>query len=199
LIDDLDKSLERLLKVALPASIAAQATISFAAPDDQFPPSTVKLPAIDLFLYDVRENTDLRTNEWRVTRQSNGTATTQAPPVRIDCSYMVTAWASDSSPTRPQDEHRLLSEVMKVLLAHGTLPAAILQGALRGQEPPLPSSSLQPGRLQSIGEFWQALGGKPKAALSYTVTVGVEAAPPIDTGPVVTDKQLRFRSGTGGS
>jgi hypothetical protein len=197
MIDDLDKSLERLLAVALPASIAAQAAITFAAPDDQFPPSTVTLPAIDLFLYDIRENTDLRSNEWRLVRQSNGAATKQAPPVRVDCSYMITAWAGTASPTRPQDEHRLLSEVMKVLLAHTTLPAAVLQGALQGQEPPLPSSSLQPGRLQSVAEFWQALGGKPKAALNYTVTIGVEAAAPIDTGPLVTDKQLRFHSGTG--
>jgi hypothetical protein len=197
MIDDLDKSLEQLLTTALPASIAAQVTISFVAPDNEFPPPTVSLPSIDLFLYDVRENTDLRSNEWDVRRRSNGTATRQAPSVRVDCSYMVTAWPSGSSPTPPQDEHRLLSEVMRVLLAYPTLPASTLQGALQAQEPPLPTSSLQPGRLQSVGEFWQALGGKPKAALNYTVTVGVEAAPPVETGPVVTDKRLRFHTGTG--
>jgi hypothetical protein len=55
--------------------------------------------------------------------------------------------------------------------------------------------TLQPGQLQSLGEFWQALGGKPKAALTYTVTIGVSAVAPEETGPLVTDKLLKFRQG----
>ena len=41
-------------------------------------------------------------------------------------------------------------------------------------------------------EFWQALGGKPKAALNYTVTIGVEPHKPVEVGAPVTDKRLRF-------
>ena len=55
-----------------------------------------------------------------------------------------------------------------------TLPPAVLQGTLAGQEPPLPTLTVHTGRLQSPGEFWQALGGKPKAALNYTVTIGID-------------------------
>ena len=76
-----------------------------------------------------------------------------------------------------------------MLLRHVILPAQVLQGDLRDQEPPLPASTLQPGRLQSLGEFWQALGGKPKAALNYTVTIGVPAEGEVVIGPPVTDKQ----------
>ncbi|HZA23826.1 MAG TPA: hypothetical protein VFA32_14705, partial [Dehalococcoidia bacterium] len=54
MIDDLDRSLEVLLRRELPQDLAGQVTISFATPDDQFPPSSVSLPAIDLFLYDIR-------------------------------------------------------------------------------------------------------------------------------------------------
>jgi hypothetical protein len=111
----------------------------------------------------------------------------------VDCSYLVTAWASESSTTPAQDEHYLLGEVMKVLLRHPTIPAQVLQGSLEGQEPPLPAITLQPGRLQSLGEFWQALGGKPKAALNYTVTMGVEVHKPVEIGPPVVDKMLKFR------
>ena len=77
MIQDLDKTLEELLKRELPKAIVGQVALSFAAPDDQFPPPAVKLPAIDLFLYDVRENRDLRSNEWLVERRSDGTATRQ--------------------------------------------------------------------------------------------------------------------------
>ena len=192
MIDDLDRTLEELLRRELPPSIVSQVTISFATPDDQFPPTSVTLPAIDLFLYDVRENRDLRTNEWVVERRSDGTVSKRRPPVRVECSYLVTAWASDSSTTPARDEHRLLGEVMMVLLRHPTIPAEVLQGGLKGQEPPLPAITLQPGRRQSLGEFWQALGGKPKAALNYTVTFGADVHRPIEAG-VVTEKVLKFR------
>ena len=195
MINDLDKTLKELLKQELPQELVSQVTISFDTPDDQFPPSSVTLPAIDLFLYDVRENRELRSNEWIVKRESNGTATKKRPPVRVECSYLITAWPSESAPNPAQDEHHLLGEVMKVLLRHPTIPAGILQGGLKGQEPPLPAITLQPGRLQSLGEFWQALGGKPKAALNYTVTIGVEVHKAVEIGPPVIDKRLKFKSG----
>ena len=195
MIHDLDKTLEQLLKQDLPPELVSQVTISFDTPDGQFPPSSVTLPAIDLFLYDVRENRELRNNEWIVERRSDGTAAKKRPPVRVECSYLITAWPSESAPNPAQDEHHLLGEVMTVLLRHPTIPAGILQGGLKGQEPPLPAITLQPGRLQSPGEFWQALGGKPKAALNYTVTIGVEVHKAVEIGPPVIDKRLKFKSG----
>ncbi|MBV9301612.1 MAG: DUF4255 domain-containing protein [Acidobacteriaceae bacterium] len=193
MIDDLDRTVEQLLRNELPLSIVDQVAFSFAAPDSDFPPASVTLPAIDVFLYDIRENLELRSSQWIVNQQPNGTATKQRAPVRVDCSYFITAWASESSTTRAFDEHRLLSEVMKVLLRHPTIPEVLLQGSLIGQEPPLPSSTLQPGRLQSVGEFWQALGGKPKAALNYTVTIGVAADKPVETEELVSDRTIRLR------
>ncbi len=195
MIHDLDRTLEILLMRELPSELAGQVTISFAAPDDQFPPSSVTLPAIDLFLYDVRENRELRSNERLIERRSDGTTTRQLPPARVDCSYLITAWPSETAPNAPQDEHRLLGEVMRVMLRHATLPEAILQGSLAGQALPLPTSVLQPGRLQSVAEFWQALGGKPKSALNYTVTMSVSVREPEEIGPPVVDQRLRFHTG----
>ncbi len=195
MIDDLDRTLEQLLTQELPPSLAAQVDITFAAPDDQFPPSSVTPPAIDLFLYDVRENSELRESEWFLERRSDGTASRERPPPRVDCAYLVTAWASDSSTTPALDEHRLLGEVMTVLLRHSTIPEAVLQGSLADQDLPPPFTTLQSGRLQSLAEFWQALGGKPKAALDLTVTLAVHAVPPVEAGPPVLEKRLRFVHG----
>jgi hypothetical protein len=192
MIDDLDKTIEELLKRELAPALLEQVGISFAAPDSDFPPASVTLPAIDLFLYDIRENLDLRSTGWIMERRDDGSTARSRMPVRIDCSYLITAWSSESSSTRAFDEHRLLSEVIKVLIRHATLPEVLLQGSLRGQEPPLPSSTLQPGRLQSAAEFWQALGGKPKAALNYTVTIGVVVDSPRETEMLVTDRILRL-------
>jgi len=194
MIDDVDKTIEQLLRHELAPSLVEQVAISFAAPDGEFPPASVTLPAIDLFLYDVRENLELRNNQWIIEHKSNGSAIRKRPPVRVDCSYLITAWSSESSTSRALDEHRLLSEVMKVLIRHATIPEVLLQGSLKGQEPPLPSSSLQPGRLQSLGEFWQALAGKPKAALNYTVTIGVADDRTEETEAPVMDKQIKIRA-----
>lgn len=192
MINALDETLRALILREFAPELASQVQISFATPDDQFPPQAVTLPAIDLFLYDIRENLDLRSSEYTVERRSNGTAWRSEAPVRIDFSYLVTAWPSASVPNPAEDEHRLLAEVMLVLLRHRTIPEDLLQGPLREQSLPLPVCSLQPGRLQSLGEFWQALGGKPKAALNYQVTLAVELSRP-EQVPLVTDKLIKIR------
>jgi hypothetical protein len=150
----------------------------------------VTLPAIDLFLYDVRENRELRSTEWVIERRSNGVARSSPPLVRVDCSYLISAWPSEGTPQPALDEHHLLGEVMRALLRFPTLPAAVLQGTLAGQELPLPTAILQPGRLQSVGEFWQALGGKPKAVLNYTVTISVSPFEPVEA-PLVLENIVR--------
>src|SRR5215831_16286775 len=49
MLQDLDATLAALLQAELSMQNVA---ISFAPPEDQFPPSGVSLPAIDFFLYD---------------------------------------------------------------------------------------------------------------------------------------------------
>jgi hypothetical protein len=198
MINDLDETLAALLKRELPKGLAEQVQVSFSAPDDQFPPQSVALPAIDLFLYDVRENLELRSTESYVDRRSDGTGLRVEAPVRVDASYLITAWPSQSVTDPSEDEHRLLGEVMRALLRHRTIPSEVLQGSLVDQALPLPVSTLQPGRLQSLGEFWQAMGGKPKAALNYTVTIAIDVAEPVEVS-LVTEKVIKMRMQTGGN
>jgi Pvc16 N-terminal domain len=183
MLQDLDATLAALLAAELPVQNVA---ISFHAPDDQFPPSGVNLPALAFFLYDVREDLNLRDTQWEVDKQPNGTFTRTRSPVRVTCSYLITAWPSASTPDPSQDEHRLLGEVIKVLLGHRVIPANYLAGQLAGQEPPLPARIIADGHLQSLGELWQAMGGKPKAALHYAVTISVSVFDPVAAGPAVT-------------
>ncbi|MCA9422771.1 MAG: DUF4255 domain-containing protein [Nitrospira sp.] len=194
MINDLDQTIETLLKRELPPNLADQITISFAPPDGEFPPSSVSLPAIDLFLYDIRENKDLRSIFWDFERNANGKGKKKRDPVRVDFSYFITAWPSESVPTPVHDEHWLLGETMKILLRHEIFPEEILQGTLIGQKPSIPVLSLQPSHLQSIGEFWQALGGKPKAALNYTVTLSIDPFQATEV-PLVLEKIIGMKPG----
>ena len=192
MINDLDATLRALLKKGLPPAIADQVQISFATPDDQFPPQSVTLPAIDLFLYDIRENLELRSNEVFLDYHSDGSATRTPAPVRIDFSYLITAWPSESVLVPSEDEHHLLGEVMRVLVRYKQIPDNLLQGVLMGQDPSLPVISFLPGRLQSLGEFWQALGGKPKVALNVQVTLAIAVAE-AEKVSLVTDKIIKIR------
>ena len=182
MIADLDSALREML-----AREMRDIDIRFEVPDDQFDPT---LPAANLFLYDVRENVELRSNEWQTKRDALGIVSHTPPPVRIDCSYLITAWAGDVA-----SEHHLLSEIMKTLLRHPTIPADMLTGSIKEQTPPLPAVTLQAGRLQSMGEFWQALGGKPKAALHYTVTFSIDVFKQVDV-PVVRKTAITIKPKT---
>jgi len=192
MFEDLDKTLEQLLVRELPSGVLETASISFVAPDAEFPPPGAPLPAINLFLYDIHENMELRTAEWRQERGKNGAVLQQRAPVRVDCSYLITAWAAEASPNPAEDEHRMLGAVLKVLIRYPVLPDAFLYGSLAKQEPPLPAVTIHQSQLQSWGDFWQAIGSKPKAALQYTVTISVPVGEPVETGPIVRDKTIRF-------
>jgi hypothetical protein len=192
MFQDLDATLAALVEGELAVKNVA---ISFAAPDDQFPPSSVKLPAIAFFLYEVRENTDLRTNQWELDRRQDGVTTRKRPPVRVDCFYLITAWPSESAPNPAQDEHRLLGEVLKVLLRYRAIPSSFLRGDLIGLEPPLRARIIAENQLQSLGEFWQAMGGKPKATLHYAITLSVDVFEPEEVGPGVKEKVITIGQG----
>jgi hypothetical protein len=193
MIDDLDRSIEAMLRGELPQVVAKQVAVTFAPPDSTFPPPDLTLPAVDLFLYDLRENLDLRRPDPLVERRKDR-ATAQQPPMRLDCAYLVTAWASDTSASRAHDEHRILGEVALLLARSGTFPDQYLRGRLADQPKPLPVQRLQDPRLGGVAEYWQALGGKPKPGLSYVVTLTL-AGPALEDlgGPVVkrTETELR--------
>jgi hypothetical protein len=141
----------------LPPSLTSLIHITFDAPDVTFPPSSVTLPAVDLFLYDIEQH---------------GLASARKPSaLPVTYSYAVTAWASEGSTSRARDEHRILSEVMNIFTRYSTIPDSVVQAALKMPEVQLPTISVRPNRLQNLSEFWQALGVIPKPALNYSITV----------------------------
>lgn len=172
MIRDLSQTLQAILtQPGLPTELAA-ARIMFDRPTEQFTPSQT---AVDLFLFDVQENKELRTNEPIIDR-NNGQATIRQPPMRIACSYLVTAWPVGGTELFLQ-EHRLLSQVLQVLSCYPTIPETFLQGSLRGQEPPLPMIVSTADGLKGTAEFWTALNSPLRASLMVTVTISLTPIP----------------------
>src|ERR1700730_13232018 len=154
----------------------AGADIVFDRPQDAFAPAKT---TVDLFLYDVRENTVLRSNEFTSERK-NGQVISHPPALRLDCSYLVTAWPVGGVELALQ-EHRLLTQVLRVLYRYPTIPTrapsdpayVFLKGSLLGQDPPLPMVALHPDALKNLAEFWSSLGAKQRASLTVTVSISV--------------------------
>jgi uncharacterized protein DUF4255/carboxypeptidase family protein len=197
MIRDLSESLAALLDdPALSAEFPelSSATIAFDRPVDGFNPGQT---TVDLFLYDVRENMELRSNEPLVTRANGGVAIHPAP-LRIACSYLVTAWPVGGTEL-PLQEHRLLGQALRVLSRHPQIPASALKGQLVGQQPPLPMMTARTDGLKEPHEFWAAIGNKMRASIVVTATIGMDLYPPVTASEVITSQvqlgQARFRIG----
>jgi Pvc16 N-terminal domain len=173
MIRDLSLTLKAILSpqaglAAFPAELAS-ANIVFDRPTAQFTPAET---SINLFLYDIRENLDLRSNEAIVMKQDDDDkATIQTPPVRLACSYLVTAWPKATGEELFLQEHRLLSQVFNVLSSYETIPPTLLQNSLKGQDPPVPIVTSHIDNLKTTGEFWTALGNQLRPSISVTMTI----------------------------
>lgn len=173
MIRDLDETIEQLLITRAPAgSELAGADISFDLPDADWRAGLEAL-TVNCYLYDIRENFDLRTVEPPVQRSADGTrAIRRRAPVRIDCAYCITAW-SPATDESVLEEHRLLGQVLRVLLRHPTVPADVLQGSLADQIPPYPTIIASPDGVKNPPEFWGALDQQLKPSLNYVLTLAV--------------------------
>ena len=189
MIRDLSLTLQAILDdpalgTAFPELAAAQ--IVFDRPTESFTPAQT---TVDLFLYDIRENMELRTNE-PIIQRNNGQATIHRPSIRLLCSYLLTAWPVGGAEPVLQ-EHRLLSQAMQVLSQLPNIPAAFLKGKLAGQDPPLPMMTARAEGLKDPAEFWTAIGNKLRASLTVTVTLSMEAPAP-ETAHMVAESEIRI-------
>lgn len=186
MIRDLSETLRGLLdQPGLPRELA-EAEIVFDRPVAQFTPQKT---CIDLFLYDIRENVELRSNESTVER-INGQAIVRRAPLRLSCTYLITAWVVGGTEVSLQ-EHQLLSQVFQVLSRYPTIPNPFLVGSLRDQKPPLPLIVTSADGLKNPAEFWTSLGTPLRASLAVMVTLSMETSEP-QTVPLVQSQQIQL-------
>lgn len=173
MIDELDETIRTLLNAsALAGSLLKGAKVSFDLPDAAWRGSLADL-TVNCYLYDIRENREMRTAEpLRVTSVDKQRRARVAPPVRIDCAYCITAW-STAGTEAVREEHRLLSEVLFVLLKNPTIPRSALQGSLSRQIPPYPTVIASQDGVKNQPDFWSALDQKLKPSLNYVVTLAM--------------------------
>jgi Pvc16 N-terminal domain len=157
---DLHATVERFLAgESQPGSLLRTAVFDFSVPDADFR-GALTSATINLFLFEIRENMDMRSS--------------RPAPALVDCGYCITAWSPLERMHHPVlQEHRLLSQVLAVLLQHPQIPQRYWSGAIASQRSPYPTVVAHPDALKNQAEFWSALGHYPKPALTYIVTVAM--------------------------
>lgn len=185
MIHDVDQLLERLVR--RDALNGSAVDLVFDAPTKDWV-ARRSGPAVDLYLYDIREDLGRRVPSWEDIRASGGEVSDRRqPPRRFRLAYLVTAWTQ-----RPEDEHRLLSSLLACFLRSPMLKPGELGGPLDAADLPVYIEVGQPASQErSLADIWSALGGELKPSLDVVVTapivVGLAApyGPPVLAGPTI--------------
>lgn len=194
-IAEIDEALRSLIRRDVPSGAGVDVVLD--APTKDWA-ARRNAPTIDLYLYDLREDLRRRergmVNEYETVveqgidrRQIVGR---RLPPRWFKLSYLVTAWTQ-----RPEDEHRLLSDLMTCLLRQDSLPAEFLPGHDGGDGLRVPdlavglSVGLPPPEDRAFADVWTALGGELKPSLDVVVSVPIESGQRRVTGPPVGSQE----------
>ncbi|MEQ2017747.1 DUF4255 domain-containing protein [Photorhabdus bodei] len=125
-------------------------------------------PTVSVFLYEIHEDLQLRAAESR--RYNPATSSLLPGWVNINCNYLITYWdaskpSSDSSSPDSQPNNQaaqVMTRVLNALINNRQLTG--IPGAYTRVIP-------QQENLNSLGNFWQALGNRPRLSLLYSITV----------------------------
>ena len=183
MIKSLDETIKNLI-LAKGRFGAGDVDIRFDQPTRDWSAGLTK-PAINCYMYDLRENTELRSREWIVEREPNGQAKKKIAPLRVDLSYLITAWTNEV-----EDEHAVLWRVLVALSSVPVLPASLLKGDLVHQPYPIVTQTAQVTEaMQNLSDLWNVMENELKPAINYTATLAVDREY-VFSGPMVFTKRV---------
>jgi len=182
MIDTLDEVLRQLLIREIPVR-NGEVNITFDQPSREWS-GRLNRPTLNLFLHDIRENNQLRRNEWEFMARGDGKISKRRPHFRVDLHYMITAWAAE-----PDDEHRLLARTLVTLLRWPNLPVESLPESLQDQPVPMPMRLARHDELRNAADVWSALDNEIRPALSLVTTLAINPYQVI-TEPLVRTREL---------
>lgn len=153
-------NINKEIKVMLSDYLSEGIDVRFDLPDPDNLPAE---PVISVFLYDIHEDLPLRTSNVRHYDPEKGIFTPEQ--VNISCNYLITYWDSGKNHSMKGSENNqslwVMNQVLNALLNNRELKN--IPGTVTKVIPPK-------DELNGLGNFWQALGNKPRLLLNYSVT-----------------------------
>ena len=185
MINDLDETIRKLVMTHARFD-ENSVDITFDQPTGDWAAGLTR-PTVDFYLYDIRENLELRNQEWTVERRPDGTGAKRMAPLRYSLSYLVTVWTQN----QVEDEHAILWRVLAALARHPTMPQELLQGEMRGQPYAILAQTAQPSMaIGNMPDLWGVMENQLRPSIDYVVTVAMDRDVAF-TGPLVLTKRIR--------
>jgi hypothetical protein len=178
-IAEADQALAVLLKTKVIGGSAI--AIAFDPPNRPWI-QALKGPAVNVFLFDIRENLHRRDVMYEKVANAEGVVVARRPPPpRFDLHYTVTAWAPSILV-----EHKILAAALRCFSALTTLPREVLPAALAA----LPYEVLVDTGAGVKRSMFLNMGGDLKAGFELTLTVPLPGLPDLPAAPVVKQASL---------
>ncbi len=182
MISDVDSALATLLRTE--ALVGSEVDVVLEAPTTEWAARRTG-PVVDAFMYYIREDVDRRNAHTQPELNPSGRVVARRPGARFyRLSYLLTAWT-----TRPEDEHRLLGQLLENLVRFHRIPDQYLSGRLVDQQVLL-TTALPPGEDRSLTDLWSALGGEMKPSLDVVITAPLVPSTSIVVGPPVQEPRV---------
>jgi hypothetical protein len=168
MINEVDEALRSLVKAEVVNG--ADVEILFDAPTRDWA-ARRNTPTVDLYLYDIREDTRRRAAGMVERRNDQGVVVErQALPRYFKLAYLITAWTQ-----RPEDEHRLLSAILACFIRFDVMPEGSLPPLLRDLGFPLGIQiAYPPPEDRQVSDVWSSLGGDLKPSVDLVITLAVQ-------------------------
>jgi hypothetical protein len=127
-------------------------------------------PTVDLYLYDIREDTRRRATGMIERRNERGVVEErQALPRYFKLAYLITAWTQ-----RPEDEHRLLTAILGCFLRYDVVPVAHMSPLLVEAGFPLGLQvAYPPPEDRQVSDVWSSLGGDLKPSVDLVINMAM--------------------------
>lgn len=153
---------------------------------------------LNVYLYEVRENRTFRRAEWDPTELPDGTVAPSAPPVYLDCHYLISAWSAteDTELTKPvADEHFVLAEATRVLLRNPDIVPGAL-GVVGGgdvfQSAHVYVTVAPPEPPRVLNDFWSTMKLPWRPAIMLVVTAPLDLNQDAPPAPLLTTFIQRY-------
>lgn len=169
---NLNQAIYDALAEYVPIDVDSGVSIIFDLPNVDNPPSE---PTLSVFLYQISEDLQMRTSPMRTSSYNAETKQSSIAPgwVNVCCNYIITYWdmaqtqgiapgSPGSAPDNPS--LKIMNQVVNALINNQEIGG--IPNAYARMIPPK-------AELNSLGNFWQSLGNKPRLSLNLSVTVPV--------------------------
>ena len=179
MIHDLDETIKDILANQGKLN-SGEIDIAFDQPTGDWA-ATLSRPTINLYLYDIRENTELRNRNTHIERDGK-TGRHVFPPRRVDLSYLITVWARN-----PEDEHQLLWRVLHTLSKVKGIEPEDSKGQVRLQPQKMPVKVALPSdAVRNMPDLWGVMENQLKPSINLVITVALDLEEVIESPLVLT-------------